>query len=359
MKKLMIAAAAAVAVSAGVYAKTALDAQVYDFTLTVKTTACKQIKVTKSIAKLELTDYSEVKKQTIDVRKPATTKIVGVIWGCDCITIADPAWRTYGRNNTSIGGYLFWNPGTEDPFNVFSTDFGWAALNRIYKGDTAEGVWRLTNWDADNVVGLIGAGQGKVKGSGLYLAASGAFVGDCRVVLSSRSGNVGGFLLWKSAGAGCAFCGGACAAWQFCRGCDLGASATLLDLDLTAAYGSWKIKYNSSASKKLRKTGYITESYSFKKAKAGDGTVAGMKRVEAAAKRGDFAGGSLLEDFIGDEEDEDEEAVWSEPIDPATVGAVYYSSGSGDGAVEGEPPAMYEGTNPIVLELLGLDDDAS
>jgi hypothetical protein len=368
MKKLMIAAAA-VAVSAGAYAKTQLDAQVYDFTLTVKTTECKQMKFTKSIAKLEFQDYNDVKKETIDVRKPASTKIVGVIWGCDCITIAAPMWRSFGRadangNRHSIGGYLFWNPSTEEPFNVWSTRFGWAALNRMYKGDSAEGVWRLSNWDPDNTLGFIGAGQGKVKGDGLYLnATTGTILGNCRVVLTSMSGNFAGLLLSGSLGAGCKFCGFACTAWQFCRGCDRGASRLNLDTNFTAAYGTWKIKYNSSASKKLRKHGRITQAYNFKK--AGD-TAARMQRVEEWWAR--FGAPSVESDFIEDleaEDEEDGEIFWGEEDQQVKSAAVFYSTGTlaeetadDDSTMPAEP----EIENEILAALIGVDvaeDDAS
>jgi hypothetical protein len=349
MKKLMIAAAA-IAAGAGVYAAT-LDAQVYDFSLTAKTTACKDIKYTKTIARLQNEVYSDVKKEQIAVRKPATTKIAGVIWGCDCETIADPQWRLY-RGGKTVGGYLFWNVGAEEPFNIFSTTFGWAALNRIYKGDGAEGAWVLSNWDAENVVGLLGAGQGKVKGYGTYWTGT-QWAGDCKVILSSMSGNFAGFLLANSEAAGCHFCGGACTAWQLCRFC----APNLLDPDLTAAYGSWKIKYNSSASKKLRKTGLITSSYSFKKA---GNSAELMKKVEAAAKKGELAAAATDDDWDDDDDDYDyEDSDWAkkyagEVIAAADVGAKAYAEGETDG----EAPEAYDGSdNLFVLAILGLEED--
>lgn len=340
MKKLMIAAAT-VAIGAGVYAATALDAQVYDVNLTVKSTACKDAKYTKTIALLEGWDYKDVKGEEISVRKQATTKIAGVIWGCECETIANPAWRLYNFKNghyNTIGGYLFWNVGGEHPFNIFTTAFAWAVFNRIDNGDKAEGVWALVNQDVDNTVGFLGAGFGKVSGT------------TCRTVLSSMSGNFAGFLLAGSDAAGCAFCGGMdCTAWQVCP-----CTGVYYDLDLTAAYGSWKIKYNKSASKKLRKNGRITESYNFKK--AGD-TAEIFAKVERAVARGDFGA-----------TDDDDDEYWDdgygvidefgEPVDVDDVGAVAYESKEGE--ADGEAPDTYEGDNILVEALLSIAEaDAS
>jgi len=337
MKKLMIAAFA-VAAGASVYAATALDAQVYDVNLTVKSTACKEIKYTKTLAALEGEDYKDVKKEKIAVRKQATTKIAGVIWGCDCETIADPQWRTY-NNGTTVGGYLFWNVGASRPFNIFTTTFAWAVLNRIDTGDKAEGVWGLVNTDADNVVGFLGAGFGKVSGTGMS---------NCRVVLTSMSGNFAGFLLAGSEAGGCKFCGeDACNAYPLCRFCVV---RNPYDDDMTAAYGSWKIKYNKSASKKLRKTGRLTESYTFKK--AGD-TKALLQKVESAAAKG-----ALATDDWDDEDDDwdDDELNWSEYagelIDKADVGAVAYATEDG----EGEPPEEYDGESLLVAAILSAVD---
>lgn len=327
MKKLMIAAATA-AIGAGVYAAQ-LDAQVYDVNLTVKSTACKEIKYTKTIATLEGIDYSDVKGEKLSVRKQASTKIAGVIWGCECETIANPAWRLYNGGKT-VGGYLFWNVGGEHPFNIFTTAFKWAVFNRIDNGDKAEGVWALVNQDIDNTVGFLGAGFGKVSGT------------TCRTVLSSMSGNFAGFLLAGSDASGCAFCGGVdCTAWQVCP-----CTGVTYDLDLTAAYGSWKIKYNKSASKKLRKTGKITQSYNFKK--AGD-TATIFAKVEKAADKG------LLDTDDADYWDDGEGVIdeFGVEIDVADVGAVAYESQ--EGAADGVEPETYaEDDNILVGALLSI-----
>jgi len=336
MKKLMIAAATA-AVGAGVYAA-ALDAQVYDFSLTVKSTACKEIKYTRTIAALEGADYKEVKGEKLSVRKQGTTKVAGVIWGCDCETIADPQWRTY-NNGTTVGGYLFWNVGSDTPFSIYTTTFAWAVFNRIDTGDKAEGVWGLVNTDADNVVGFFGAGFGKVSGTG---------EANCRVVLSSMSGNFAGFILAGSDAAGCRFCGGtSCTAWQICANCVV---RNPYDLDMTAAYGSWKIKYNKSASKKLRSTGRLTQSYKFSKAGNSKELLA---KVENAAAKGLLA---------SDDYDDDEEFDWEEyagnVIEKDAVGDVAYGTYDAESGeyVAGEKPEEYDGDSILIGAILAAID---
>jgi len=336
MKKLMIAAVTA-AVGAGVYAAS-LDAQVYDVNLTVKSTECKDSKYTKTIATLEGEDYKDVKGNELSVRKQASTKIAGVIWGCECETIANPAWRLY-NNGTTVGGYLFWNVGGETCFNIFTTTFKWAVFNRIDNGEKAEGVWALVNQDIDNTVGFLGAGFGKVSGL------------TCRTVLSNMSGNFAGFLLAGSDAAGCKFCGGVdCTAWQVCPCTGVG----VYDLSLTAAYGSWKIKYNKSASKKLRKTGLITKSYNFKKA---GNTAALFAKVEKAAANGKL--GTLATD-------DDDEDYWDEgegthgeigvEISASDVGEVAYETA--EGLADGEGPETYDGDNTLVDALLSIAEEA-
>ena len=335
-------AASAVAMGTGAFAANSaqLDAQVYDVNLTVKSTACREIKYTRTIATLEGLDYADVRKEKLSVRRQASTKIAGVIWGCECETIANPAWRLYNvasdGTHRTIGGYLFWNVGGEHPFNVFTTTFKWAVFNRIDNGDKAEGVWALANADIDNTVAFLGAGFGKVTGT------------NCRTVLSSMNGNFAGFLLAGSDASGCAFCGGQpCTAWQVCP-----CTYAYYDLSLTAAYGSWKIKYNKSASQKLRRNGKITQSYNFKK--AGD-TATIFAKVERAVEKGLL--GSTDDDDIDYWDDDDYGFEFGEEIDAADVGAVAYESKEGE--ADGEEPDTYEGDNILVEALLSIAGDAS
>jgi len=342
----MIAAAAA-AISAGVSAAT-LDAQVYDVTLTAKTTACKEIKYTKTIATLEGEHWEDVKGDTISVRKQATTKIAGVIWGCECETFADPAWRLY-NNGKTVGGYVFWNVTGKEMFRIAKTSFAWAVFNRIDKGEKVEGAWALSK---DPTLGFLGAGFGSVKGL------------DCRATLTSMSGSFAGFILAGDNAGGCAFCGATdCDAWQVCP-C-IANGANVYPLGYTVAYGTWKIKYNKSASKKLRKTGRITQSYNFKN--AGD-TEARLTKVEDAAANGTLVVG------IGAEASEDEDLwndgvgehdEWGELISKYDADMAAYGVYNSD-SEEWEYPAGYDldddedaadaDTNAIIDAILALAD---
>ena len=327
MKKLMIVAAAA-AISAGATAAS-LDAQAYDVTLTVKSTACREIKYSKTIAELEGVDYKDVKGDKIATRKQASTKIVGVIWGCDCETIANPKWRKYNGGKT-VGGYLFWNPNASEVFNIRTTTFLWAVLNRIDNGQKAEGVWALVNSDAENTVGFMGAGFGKVKDPG-----------DCRITLTSMSGSFAGFILGRGAANGCKLCGGDddCNTWQLCVGCQ----NVVYPTDLAAAYGSWKIKYNKSVSKKLRSTGLITESYKFKSSSGAAETL--MQKVEAAAAAGNLA---------TDDDDNEFGFEYGEEIAAADVADIAYADADGNVPEVDE----YDGDNVLVSVILSLAENA-
>lgn len=366
MKKLIIAVAAvAMGVSAQAKSAKELDAQVYDFSATVKSTQCKEVKWTKTLATLNFINYSNVKGERVTVRKQASTKIVGVIWGCNCGTIMDPAWRIYpGSLWPTIGGYLFWNPKNGNAFNIATTAFGWALFDRIDDGSKAEGVWALVNDDEDNAVSLLGAGFGKVSGTGFKVGANGNVVAGtelCRPVLSSMSGNFAGFLLSNGDAEGCMFCGN-----QPCFGipfCWCSAPNYNPYTALTAAYGTWSIKYNKSVSNKLRKTGLLTQSYSFKSKAANVRAL--LAKVETAVAEGTLAAAD--EEDYDDEEwefDPDEEDVEGELVDKEDVAKyAYIPAGTKeedvDEAWEKVKPKLFsesdEGaSNPIVKALLGI-----
>lgn len=250
MKKLMVA----VATAAMIGAASASDAQVYDMTLTVKTTQCKETKVSQALedylnndANSSATTWGN-KGDVIGLRKQATRKMAGVIWGCDCETIAYPEWRTYRQNKKTVGGYVFWDLATKEHFYIPRTRFFWAVLNRIDAMNKIEGSWILANRVGDTAFWFAGAGFGSVKGA------------DCGSYITSMSGNFAGFRKPTGGTADCIFCDDIedCLAETFCYDCSLNAETT----ELTAAYGTWKLKYNKAASKKLSKTGRITKSYS-------------------------------------------------------------------------------------------------
>ena len=172
MKKLMIAAACA-AMAGSVFAAVG-DAQVYDATLTVKTTACKNGKYTKALVNFPVKDANEFGYDVNDsvmFRKQATRTINGVFWGCDCETIADPAWRIYtsftsaGVEKTphTVGGYAFWDATNSKeyiPFTIPYVTFEWLILNRIDQMTSVEGTWLLRDRAANEALFFMGAGFG-------------------------------------------------------------------------------------------------------------------------------------------------------------------------------------------------------
>ena len=288
MKKLMIVAAAAAmtgAVSARVnQVQYKPSAQVYDATLTVKTTACKAGKFTAALEKFDARQFylwGNDKGDTVQFRKQASRKIAGVFWGCDCETIATPAWRVYvgyksGKvppptpqnvKSLTVGGYAFWDATSMNeyiPFTIPYVDFHWALLNRIDQMTSVEGTWVLRDTANDEVLYLMGAGFGTAENAS----------NECNSYIKTISGNFAGFLQYASGGDdGCVFCGTTdygCLVAPFCW-C-LNAEDTTF---LTAAFGTWDIKYNATNSKALHnakafnnytspagnkyKTTYITE----------------------------------------------------------------------------------------------------
>ena len=263
MKKLMIAAAAAAMIGAA----QAYDAQVYDMTLTVKTTQCKESKVSKALAAY-LDDGVTEKGDKIGLRKQATRKMAGVIWGCDCATIAFPAWRTYRSNKKSVGGYVFWDLASKEHFYIPKTKFFWTVLNRIDTMSKVEGSWTLANGVDGSAFLFTGAGFGSVTGAG------------CGSYISSMSGNFAGFRQAVGGMTDCLFCEDIdtdCLVETFCGDCSPAADTT----ELTAAYGTWKLKYNKSASKSLRTKGFITKSYSSNSFKKINNLVKILEGIEA------------------------------------------------------------------------------
>lgn len=267
MKKIVIAATVA-ALAGGVFA----DTQVYDMTLTVKTTASKENQKASGlmVSTVDKAGYGYAKNSRVTLRKQASMKIQGLFWGCDCDTIALPAWRRY--NSGAIGGYVFWDSKSGDPYLAWPfTVFQWSLMNRIDKFQKVEGTWQFAQIQGgrveDNLMGFVGAGFGTVKetsntghlgtkwpynwGTGFAPVSPEAPVCNGAYV-SAMSGNFAGFKLGSS---DCVFCSDIEDVIPFC-------SCVTPDISvaLTAAYGTWKLKYNASASKNLKKGYYITQS---------------------------------------------------------------------------------------------------
>lgn len=237
MKKAVAAFAAVLALGAGA------DALVYNFTANLKTTVAQKGSVKAAI--LTCLDESE----TMVYRKQGTVKIQGLIWGCDCDPIANPPPFTNGESD----GFAFWN--VTDKSIITDIDFQWLVLNRINNtGKNVEGAWSF----ASECYQFWGGGFGTVKldGEEFYLdKMSGNMAGvKCAPVYFKKG--------WKKND--CPFCGEGIGeddeyivaiGWPLCECGE--------EDELTAVSGTWNIKINAPATKKLNKTTSIFNAFTF------------------------------------------------------------------------------------------------
>lgn len=235
MKKLMIAAAAAAMVG-GAFAgnceptptpDVTPDALVYQFKATVKTTKGAPAKWTESTSGSTCTPGSSETTEGI-IRLPDSTKFQGWIYDCDpsCALV-------------STGSVVAWDSKRKAQLAdaAFTTTF----INVMGKKQAdAEWAWTFEgaatySAEVSQKYSLTGSGLGKYSAKkGYYTSFSGNFAGTAEA----------SFYLAKNA---------ACDPSQIWKCDDL---ATLVDSD-TVAYGSWSVKYSSSASKKYTKNGYL------------------------------------------------------------------------------------------------------
>ena len=265
MKKLMIAAASAVMVGS---AFAVGEAQVYDFTATIKSGVCRQARVTRAL--MNYFDQNRSARsvywgqyatgEEIGLRKQTSMRIGGVIWGCDCDTIARPYWgNPRALPSRYLSGYMFWNETTEELYVPFTwaaptqevTTFRWLVLNRIDTMTKCEGSFVLNaRWPSQRLL-LQGAGFGTVKNTG------------CDTVISTISGNIAGWRFAANEAYGCVFCAAnGCVVAPICDQClelALGVDTRMW----TAASGTWKLKYNQTATRRLRRNPFISKTYSF------------------------------------------------------------------------------------------------
>ena len=234
MKKIMIAALLLMA--GGAFAK---EAQVYEMTMTIKTTTAKSGKV-----KPALCEWPNANAY----RKSATIKIKGVIWGCDCETIGEPEPLS---NAVATAGYVFWNETTHE---IIDSGFGWKLFNRIEKNaKKVEGTWTLATTNGNFC--LMGGGIGTIKDETIV---DGDYCDFKQVMISSMSGNVAGWMLpspvivQKGSEEVCEKCEVKegisdvvirVPGWTVCCKCGEGA-------DWATAWGTWKLKYSPKYSKK-------------------------------------------------------------------------------------------------------------
>lgn len=265
MKKLMIAAAAAAMVG-GAYA----EAQVLAWDLTLKTTTCKEGKVAAKTWWVNGLDGYE-KGDEVSYRTSASVKLKGVTWGCYCGDTLNGIWNERdvvvnkaGDTVTVYDGITFWNPKTDGflggVYNGSMFDWGDPSfLNRIGKKcDEVEMCFNLIPSDdaTEDNWGFTLAGFGKVKD--VYNAKNDDW---CDSYLKSAKGSVVGFMSPDEGSFTCLYCdqyGTDCEVFDFCD-CEQEWGS---DDSKTVAFGTWKVSYNSSASKKLRTKLRITDSYS-------------------------------------------------------------------------------------------------
>ena len=237
MKKLMIAALAAAAVG-GAYAGCEKGedkncAEVYDVSMTIKTTQCK------CAAKTTVTKNAcgkEKNTSCVAWREVTTKKVTGAIWSCTCscdddldtdsILQVTPEWWDYETSAFDAKGnqYFWFKSGDElDAANLMTFKY----LGRIGKKN-----------DKVEAAGTFG--------DGIYFAGFGSYdTKNSRV--KNISGNLAG--IW-----GAPYdCSSDdldnpedCPVYQLCDG-----DTVLDDISWTAASGSFSVKYNSSKSKKL------------------------------------------------------------------------------------------------------------
>ena len=221
---------------------------VFDISMKVKTTVAKTGAI--NVACIVSNDAAR-----IVYRKQGTLDVKGLIWGCTCDSLVGPLSYTA----PTADGCYFWNVTDSEP--IVGGVISWPVLHRIEdKMKKAEGVmeFKADEWY------LLCAGFGRVDNktfpNGLLMNLNGYFAG-WRIAPK-----------WKRTtvihGQPCTFCESGTAditteeevsaeAWALC--------ACALPSDKTAAFGTWKLKYNKSLSKKLGATGItsITEVYTF------------------------------------------------------------------------------------------------
>lgn len=264
MKKLMFAVMIVSALSG--YAKKdevlgAKAAQVYDLNVSVKTTVAKS-------AKLKGNPFVDSSDKVV-YRAQATQKWKGVIWGCDCNSLAGK-WQVIDDTAGSVAGCVLWQ-GTKPNTVLFLDDVDWHLLNAIdKKGDKCEGGFTLGDMNGDSDAFLCFAGFGMLAINYTSTPCEDPEL-NCTSYLKSMTGNVAGWMpapVITTAGkpGKCVFCGeneegeegstDLAEAWDFCP-CE-----EYANVDLTAISGTWTLKFNSKLSKKLENTADITEVYS-------------------------------------------------------------------------------------------------
>ena len=226
-------------------------AQVYDLTITAKTTQAQRGKLKKNHPFDSSTDAVVYRKQT-------TRKWTGVIWGCECESIMG-VWGTVGDKN-QVAGAVIWD--TKKPYSILLLDdMHWHVLNAFDKtGDKVEGAWTIGESTDGSGAFLSFAGFGTLNVRYTTNPCEDPEL-NCGSYVKTMSGNVAGWMpapslttLGKTGR--CTFCGDVieegeddtvdmAVAWNYCPCMDFDS------VELTAVSGSWTLKYNVSLSNAL------------------------------------------------------------------------------------------------------------
>ena len=216
---------------------------VFDVTMKVKTTVAKE----GSISAACIVSNGNVK---VTYRKQGTINVQGLIWGCSCDALIGPLSYV----TASKDGCLFWNVTDRQP--LVGGVISWPVLHRFdNKMKKSEGVMELK---ADGWY-LLCAGFGHVVDGADFSVG----------LLKDLSGYFAGWRLapsWSKVtyGVPCTFCDSGTAdvtelvpaeAWALC--------SCAAPSDKTAAFGTWKLKYNKDVSKRLNDVTSITSVYTF------------------------------------------------------------------------------------------------
>lgn len=236
-----------------------LAAQVYDLTISVKTTVAQR-------GKLKKNHPFEASTDAVVYRKQGTQKWTGLIWGCECASLAGK-WSIVDDDAGSVAGCVIWKNAKPNDV-LFIDDVNWKLLNAIDKnGDKCEGCWTLGDLSDDSDAFLAFSGFGT-----LYTAYTVSPCEDpevnCGSYLKTMTGTVAGWIpapSYTTAGkeGSCTFCGDydpgeestvdIATAWDFCP-CE-----EYANIDFTAVSGTWTLKYNASSSKKLKNSATIVD----------------------------------------------------------------------------------------------------
>ena len=240
MKKLMIAAAAA-ATAGSIFGATA---QVYDMTITVKSTECKDNKkLYKNVCADDVQFY----------RAQATQKFYGKFWGCGCETLCAPVVYGAPRQDKS---FVFW--GKDGAFHDAKID--WSVLQLVGKnGTNVEGAFDLELYTCED--GTVAADPDFTLSGAGYGTASVVECGHENNYVKSMSGSVVGVANVAALAeiTGCKYCGDIveCHVWDYC-------DCVAADDAVSAAFGTFTLKYNASQAKALAKGKWIDEANKFK-----------------------------------------------------------------------------------------------